>query len=510
MPKKDEELLESKVEKQQSESLENSKKIDLYINNSDKDEPKGISIMNVFSRLKQRFHIYVWVMLIALFAGILAPTMMYTFKDKKSSAVAVLGLDYGGADAGLAPDGSGLDITYLKSSYIVENALKSVTLSKEVSTAQVQSNLVITGILTDETRQQMEIINKLEEVKNNDFSKVLAEFTKKYRAQYIVSLNNSFGEGRSKIKLSSTDLSHLLNAVTIAYNDYFVETYQDIELPVNEVDAINVEFLDYLELLDKASSTLSNLEAYCSNRAGLMAGFRGSDNGLSFSDLAGMISTLRSANINDLYSYIYLNNVCKDRDVLVSSYQNQRMGVASALTVCQTNIDKKDDEIARYPEKYVEVTTTEPGGETKTYTMKSEGYNALLLERLDLLNQKSALEEQLAIIDFRIDLLTNGAEPTAAEIAAVETEITDILARTKNLFNIATENSKELFNSNAYQNRYMHAVTTYESESIRDNLKKFILGAALGLFLGVAVWVVDAFTLEFKAVKKANEEQEAE
>ena len=133
MPKKDEELLESKVEKQQSESLENSKKIDLYINNSDKDEPKGISIMNVFSRLKQRFHIYVWVMLIGLFAGLLAPTLMYTFKNKQESAVAVLGLDYGGADAGLAPDGSGLDITYLKSSYIVENALKSVTLSKEVS-----------------------------------------------------------------------------------------------------------------------------------------------------------------------------------------------------------------------------------------------------------------------------------------------------------------------------------------------------------------------------------------
>ena len=153
MPKSNDEQLEVKKE-QQNESLADSKKIDLYINNPD-NEPRGISIMNVFSRLKQRFHIYVWVMLIALFAGLLAPTMMYTFKDKQESAVAVLGLDYAGADAEKAPDGSKLDITYLKSSYIIQNALNSVTLSKQVSTAQVQSSLTITGILTDETRQQM-------------------------------------------------------------------------------------------------------------------------------------------------------------------------------------------------------------------------------------------------------------------------------------------------------------------------------------------------------------------
>ena len=103
MPKKDEEL---KVKEQQSESLVDSKKIDLYINNSDGDAEKGISIMNVFSRLKQRFHIYIWVMLIGLLAGLLVPTMMYTFKDKKESAVAVLGFDYADAALGQSPDGS--------------------------------------------------------------------------------------------------------------------------------------------------------------------------------------------------------------------------------------------------------------------------------------------------------------------------------------------------------------------------------------------------------------------
>ena len=505
MAKKELDEKEMKVKEQQSESLADSKKIDLYINNNE-EEAKGISIMNVFSRLKQRFHIYVWVMVIGLLAGLLAPTLMYTFKDKQESAVAILGLDYANAEKSKAPDGSNLDITYLKSSYIVQNALNNVTLSKEVSTASVQSNLVITGILTDETRQKMEIINKLEEVKNVDFSKYLAEFTKEYRAQYVISLNNGFGTGNNKVRLSSSDLSHLLSAVTNAYNDYFVETYQDIELPTNEIDAINIDFLDYLDILDKASDSLSNLQAYCNNRANLMSGYRAS-NGFSFNDLAGMIGDLRDANIKDLYSYIYLNNVCKDRYVLLNTYQNSKENYQNQLTVVESDIATTYQAMQDCEKDIIEIKDT--SGSSETFQLKSAYYNQLVLDYSNLNAQKTALEEKIAMLDYRIDKL-NGPEATQQEKDAVEAEIQDIMAISKDLFTLVSDSSNELFYSNAYQNRYMHSVTTYESESLSDNLKTFVMGALVGLFLGAAIWVVDAFTLEFKAVKKANEQLEEE
>ena len=505
MPNKDEEL---KVKEQQSESLVDSKKIDLYINNNDKDEAKGISIMNVFSRLKQRFHIYVWVMLIGLFAGLLAPTMMYTFKDKKESAVAVLGFDYANAAASQAPDGTPLDITYLKSPYIIQNALNEVTLSKEVTTAQIQSNLEITGILTDETKRQMEILDSLKEGKSEDYGKMLQEFTKQYRNQYIISLNNGFSDGRNKVKLSSEDLSHLLSAVAKSYHEYFVETYQDVELPANEVNAINVDFLDYLELLDRASSTMENLQAYCNNRAGLMAEFRSTD-GLSFSDLSSMIGTLRDAKINDLQAYIYLNNVAKDRTTLLNSYQSRLFIVENQIDVVNANIATKDDAIAKAFTAQDVVVVTSTDGTSQTYYLKSAYYNQLLNERLDLLASKSALEEEKELLEYRIAIL-QGPEATAEQKAMVEERIADVLETSKALYKKVSDTSKELFSSNAYQYRYMHYIITYESEKLTDNLKTFILGGALGFFLAVAAWVVDAFALEFKAVKKANEAQEAE
>ena len=66
---KEEKELQAKQE--QNESLADSKKIDLYINNNGEGE-QGISIMNVFSTLGKRFHIYVFVMIIGLLISALS------------------------------------------------------------------------------------------------------------------------------------------------------------------------------------------------------------------------------------------------------------------------------------------------------------------------------------------------------------------------------------------------------------------------------------------------------
>ena len=202
--------------------------------------------MNVFSTLGKRFRIFVWVIIIGLLAGLLVPTLIYTFKDKKDSAVAILGLDYENAEQGLAPDGSELDISYIKSSYVVQNALNSVKLSKNLNVAQVQSNLVVTGILTDETKQKLDILDDLKEAKNNDYGKILQNLELEYRAQYIISIGNVFKDGNRKFTVPSEDLSKLLNAVTTSYANYFVETYLSNILPNNYLDVINVDALDYL------------------------------------------------------------------------------------------------------------------------------------------------------------------------------------------------------------------------------------------------------------------------
>ena len=497
---------ELQAKEEQNESLADSKKIDLYINNNGEEE-QGISIMNVFSTLGKRFHIYVFVMIIGLLAGLLVPTLMYTFKDKSESAVAVIGLDYANAEDGQAPDGSNLAISYIKSSYIVQNALDNVTLSKEVSTAQVQNNIKVTGILTDETRQKLDIIEELKEAKNNQYATYLAEFQVKYRAQYIVSLKNGFANGNKKVRLSADDLSHLLSAVTSAYNDYFIETYQDIDLPTDAIAAMNVDLLDYLDILDNTSAFLTSLAAYCDNRATLLPNFRSSI-GLSFSELSATIQTLRDANINGIYANIFLNNVCKDKYLLLNSYYSRRQAIVSELSTLTDTIDKVKDAIDNYnPDQ---TTIQIPGGGSMgPYPSNSDYYNSLVLQYSDLQARKTSLEQEQAVLDYRIAQL-EGGDATAEQKATVEAAVNAVLSRASEIYVLTNKSAKELLNSNAYQNRYMHYVITSESESFKDNLKLFMIGAAAGVGLAVVIWVADAFIIEFKNVKKANEMKEAE
>ena len=505
MSKEEKEALQKK--QGQSESLADSKKIDLYINN-EQDQEQGISIMNVFSTLGKRFHLYIFVMISALLLGLLVPTLIYTFKDKKEASVAILGFDYAGAEAQKAPDGSDLDITYLKSSYIIQNALNSVTISKQVSTASVQSNISISRPLTDDTKRQQEIINELKEAKNNDYADLVKNFVLKYRQQYFITLNNGFSDGgRSKIKLSTTDLSHLLSAILGAYNDYFIETYQDRNLPSNYLAAINEETLDYLEILDNVSASLSYLTTYCNSRAALLPTFRTSE-GISFSDLSNVIGTLQSVDIDYIYSYIYLNNVYKDKLVLQTYYEMQKRDAELSLTETNANIATLQASIDTYPDGQVVVQTTE-GGAQVTVPQTNPEKNALMLQLTAMNETKSALEEKIAVLTDRIARL-DGTPATEEQKAKADEYINTALTDARDVFNMVNKNAEELFDSNAYKAVYMHTVTTNVAESFSSNLKLFLIGAAAGVAIGLIAWIGDAFIIEFRNVKKANEKKEEE
>ena len=488
------------------ESLADSKKIDLYINN-DSNEEQGISIMNVFSTLGKRFHLYLWVMIIGLLAGLLAPTLIYTFKDKKDSAVAILGLDYANAEEGLAPDGSKLDISYIKSSYVIENALNKVTLSKKLTTSQVQSNLVITGILTDETKQRLDILDDLKEAKNNDYSKILQNLELKYRAQYIISISNVFKDNNRKFTVPSEDLSKLLGAITTSYSEYFIETYRSRDLPGNYLAAINAEALDYLDILDDISYALSYLENYCRSHASIIPNFRSTD-GISFSDLANQIAMFRDGQIDYIYSYVYLNNISKDKSLQLTRYQYQLRQAELDKQEITTNITDLKNAIDNYQFSVTKVPA--PDGQSWTsIEVKDDDYNTLVRRLTSLNEQKSALEERIKILQDRIDKL-GGPDATAEQKANAEEYVSNALTVSTEIYDLVTKSAKELFASNAYQNAYMHTIVTTDTEKFSDNLKMFLIGAGAGLGIGLIMWIADAFIIEFKEVKRVNDLREGQ
>ena len=491
---------ESKLD---STSLD-SKKIDLYINDTE-DDNEGISIMHIFSYMKQRFHIFIFVMLITLILGTLVAILMYGLKGKSETSIAILSLDYENAEEGLAPDGSDLDISYLKSSYIIQNALNDVVLSKEVGVAQIQENLNIIGILSNQTKQQKEILESLEELKSAEYARLIKEFNLKYRAQYIITLNNTFKDGSSKVKLPSNELSNLLSAIINAYSKYFNETYQEDNVPNDYISAIDKNTLDFIDILENINASLNYLEAFCLEKANVMPGFRTSD-GLSFSDLSSMIHTINNTDVDYIYSYIYLNNISKNYETQLTNYKYQKREATLELNEVNENIATVQTSIDNYKPDKVVISNPDTAT-TTTIDVTSDYYNELVNSLTTLNERKSSLQEKITFLDSKIAKL-EGAPATAEQIASVEVYVDSVLDNASRMYDVVNSATDELYHSNAYESKYMHFITTYESDSLKDNLKSFIIGGAAGLFVGIIIWGVDALILEFKHSAKKEEAED--
>ena len=305
--------------------------------------------------------------------------------------------------------------------------------------------------------------------------------------------------------LPTNDLQHLLAAITEAYNEYFVETYQEKTLPNDYLSAINEDTLDYLETLDEVSNSMEYLVKYCDDKDDLLPNYRTVD-GVSFSELSKTIKRLKSTDIDYIYSYVSLNNVYKDKLVLKTYCEMQKRNAELDLAETNSNITTLQNSIEHYQNGKV-VVNTESGTPIEV-PHTDEEYNRLVLELTQMNEHKSELQERIDMLTDRITKL-DGPDATDEQKAKAQEYVDKALTNAKAVYSLVNKAAQELFDSNAYKNRYMHTITTTKNESLRDNLSLFAYGAIGGLAVGLVIWIGDAFIIEFRNVRKANENKEA-
>ena len=298
----------------------------------------------------------------------------------------------------------------------------------------------------------------------------------------------------------------MLSSIIDAYSRYFNDTYLDHSLPNNQIGAIDTDTLDYLDILDEIQSSLTYYEGYCNEKSTYVKDFRASD-GLSFEDLASVINTIKSSDIDYIYSYIYLNNIFKDSHMALTNYKYQKREATLELSEVNESITTIKNSIDNYKTDKVVISSTD-NNQPQEIEITSDYYNELVGRLTDLNNRKSSLEERITILDNRITKL-EGEPATAEQVAKANEYVNSALNNAKSIFSIVNNHSKELYSSNAYNNSFMHTIITSEVDSISDYAKLFLIGAVAGLFIGLVAWVGDAFILEFKNSKKEFDAKEA-
>ena len=506
-----------KKDNEPSLSLERDSQINVVVNRSNNADD-ALDLMGVVHNMKAKGRVYVWVLILCMVVGVCVPLLLYQFGKDNVRVASVVTFDYDVLDTTnplitpspmpvkdlTAPDGSELDVSQITSSYVLQDALRGVTLSEDISIAALRNNISIERMLTEDSRRQQEIAKQMLADKNSAAYAQLQSIKLSYVNQIIVSLSNGFREGDEgdKIYLPDDELRLLLDRILVSYNDYLAMTYADLMLPGDEISVIDTEHLDIMESVDMLRLALTNLYDYCDSKSDEIKAYRSYRDGRSLEDLMETLQTARDVNVEYLYSDITASSVAKDREAMIAKYRFQMREAQTKLDVVNEQIAQTAETLKNY--KHDQIYVEQQDGEgSKTTKITTEYYNKLILEQ-------AANYENATVLEITIDDLKAKIESLQSETAAVDTEKAkvELAAAIKICHEVYTQicdQMEEIYSSSFY--------TTYANRSaaqgkapgfLAANMKKMIIGAVLGAFLACGLWFVSAFAAEMKRSGKAD------
>ena len=148
------------------------------------------------------------------------------------------------------------------------------------------------------------------------------------------------------------DSANVINLITSAYKEYYIENYTDnFKLDTEKPDFSKMEYMDIVAYLDKETQSVLN---YLYGMAGKNTSFV-TENGSTFNSIAGKVHQFKETQINEnLRSLILQNGIVRNQNEYVDrlSYQNKntdfdRQKNAASYRLCNEAIAMYSEEMTR-------------------------------------------------------------------------------------------------------------------------------------------------------------------
>ena len=484
------------------ELKDNGQKVEVIVNHQGETDGE-ISLTNVFSNMAKKKKIFLRVLAILLILGLVLPLLLAELNTKAPNTQAAVQLKYTVIDSETGKETDPLPVKF--SSYVLQEALNNTQLSSPISITNLESNLTIKQLLTEETRQRLEILDKQIDASASTVGQATS-IKLNYDNTFIITLANGFGspEARNKTYLSTAEIQDLLNNIIKAYNNQLYKTMADFTLPESDLESLESNGLDFLENLDIIKTSLVALKDYCDSKAELYPDYRSAATGLSFKDISDTIATINDIDISYLYSFIMYNGITKDQATLINKYNYTLRTAKLDLADVNSRIDGNNKIIENYKNQSISVI----GGEDqsgKPLSITTEYYNNLVIAQTELFDRKAELESQISDLENKIKVF--GESASSKEVEAVTKEYERVYNDAVAVERLVHDQAEELLASDTVKGSYMVA-TTAQSKSTSffssSNIKKAIIGGVAGVVIAVAAWFVAGFAAELKKEGKEN------
>lgn len=270
------------------------------------------------------------------------------------TAVTILNYLYDGADEGLAPDGTPMDVSEIYSSNVISQALSNLRLDLN----QYPIDSVRAAISVNQIED--EAVTAVNQAKNEGGETSTLQSTK-----YSVTYQASGSAGPEFAR-------QLLDEIIDVYFTQFSKKYINTSSVENSVSMINQSVYDYIEQMELVDSALEKTITNLKSRASSDATFYSAATGYSFGDLVDQFQLLKDTQISALNAYILRHQVTQDKGVLLDKYAQRLQNYEFEQQRNKARVSEVEGIINTYVEKLRESNNTaqsqvitEDGTETK-------------------------------------------------------------------------------------------------------------------------------------------------
>ncbi|MFR0880224.1 MAG: lipopolysaccharide biosynthesis protein [Oscillospiraceae bacterium] len=417
----------------------------------DESETVTISFGSIFRQMKR--YLLVWIVLAAVLA-MLTTSFVFLFSGRivTSSITALVSFNYSGIESGKAPDGSTFDVNKIKSPNVIENALDDVGESSSLS-ENIRSNISIKGIIPDDA---LDKISLYQSVYSQGGSAALDAVNSLlaigyYPSYYVI----NFDYAAAGITID--DGKKILDRILENYQDYFFRTYGYNEALGSSVVAVDYKDYDYPEAVDVFDSTLDSLKQYVQKLSNDdTTNFRSNETGYTFSDLLTTIDTVKSADLDALSSYITINNITNDKEMLLTYYQYRIDEMERERKVSQSELDSVTNSINEYEKDTLLVFGNGNGAENgeTTYQQASEKYDELINQKIEIQDSVSRCSQRIEYYKDRISAMNENSGTVKVDSEEVEKELSSLYDKIKDLIDVTNKTADEYYETVTFANAY--------------------------------------------------------
>lgn len=461
-------------------------------------EEEAIDLVNIAGCMKQKWKFFAYVLVIAVCTGFLLAVAVQGLQGifgGKSYAAAVINFSFEGIDEGKDPSGGLFDVTKLKSTAVINDALEGLGWEGR-DVEDIRSNLKIQGVIPDSVKQQIAVINTVAEDAVEYYTTI--EDLNYFPSQYTVTLHRCRG-------MDGDETRELLDAILLSYRKYFMDSYAGMTALGFAMEVLDVKTYDYMQASDLIRNEIDVIEDYVEAKAEEAPSFRANSTGLTFGDLASSIAAVRRLDLSNFISFVQTNNLTRDAGVQIDYYNYQIKQYNLEIHELQTQRSHVEKTIEAYEKDPVIVMSNQ---ESVTETTQSdEYYNNLLQQKLDLNKEISELNTSLNEAYDMVNALNDSEQSLREEDFAYADSLLDsLIATVESWGKLVQQTTEEYFEAELYADAYRISIPAQYSAmgGTGELVKRMLLFGGVAALLVLVLWGAAGLKDEVMRGRKEN------